>query len=573
MFVHFYRTSPFSPSLVCLFVAQTDGRPLEQRQQLRSVGPPAHARQPVPAQLQPYVWPTPVELPPGAAVAQVSGGSDHSLILVRNKDDRQAGRGVPDWRGRVLSFGDAAEGELGHGDRLVRTKPEPIAALEGRHIVAVAAGYNFSLVLTDAGEVGGFGDNACGQLGDGTAGTQRTLPVWMLWVARETVRVVAIAAGRNHSVLLSAAGSVFTLGDGSAGQLGHGGRRSETKPRPVAALAGLEVETIAAGGDHTAALTRRGLLYTWGSGSSGQLGHGDDRADQLVPRRLAHPDLRGGPHVRPADLHDDDAGGLRADDLAGHPFALPTEGARKAASDAASVDPYTLKKTGRSLWSVARGSVKDDGVSGKDGPEPASAASAARVAGTQRAIKRLNIDPAVTAARASQRAAIGRAAVNARGLSSLAGLDMRRLGVAATAGASLAQPEFLRPVQPGVDNVPGAEPSPEEWAEMRARHTQIARDARVAVEVEKERIMLGVEAGPFARDARAAMEAGAPPKKKGVRISEQEADESQPQTGGAERPLLKVRAYQSLSRRASSAHALAGPLPPISPLTSTILLS
>ena len=46
-------------------------------------------------------------------------------------------------------------------------------------------------------------------------------------------------------------------------------------PALVEPLSGLRVIKIAAGGSHSAAITENGVLYTWGKGSYGRLGHGE----------------------------------------------------------------------------------------------------------------------------------------------------------------------------------------------------------------------------------------------------------------------------------------------------------
>ena len=196
------------------------GTPLEPQaaKTAANAAPPPQAR-PVPHKLMPFVHPKNLALPPGARLLAAACGSDHTLLLVGNVSEAAAGRGVPDWRGRVLSFGDNGEGELGHNDGLVRASPHAIAALEQHEVVAVACGGNFSLALTSGGVVCGFGDNACGQLGDSGGESVQRLPVWMTWVARETNKIVAIAAGRAHSVLLNNAGTVFTVGSGDFGQV------------------------------------------------------------------------------------------------------------------------------------------------------------------------------------------------------------------------------------------------------------------------------------------------------------------------------------------------------------------
>lgn len=53
-------------------------------------------------------------------------------------------------------------------------------------------------------------------------------------------------------------------------------------PRPILVGSAQRVTTVACGGFHTAVITARGDLYTFGRGDSGQLGHGELNA-QLFP--------------------------------------------------------------------------------------------------------------------------------------------------------------------------------------------------------------------------------------------------------------------------------------------------
>ncbi|CAB4064383.1 unnamed protein product [Lepeophtheirus salmonis] len=54
-------------------------------------------------------------------------------------------------------------------------------------------------------------------------------------------------------------------------KLGHGSLHAETQPRPVSLLEGIPVVSIAAGGWHSAVVTKHGDLYTFGWNESGQL--------------------------------------------------------------------------------------------------------------------------------------------------------------------------------------------------------------------------------------------------------------------------------------------------------------
>lgn len=58
------------------------------------------------------------------------------------------------------------------------------------------------------------------------------------------------------------------------------------RPRVVEALRGKDIVDIACGGAHSAALTARGELYSWGKGRYGRLGHGDGE-DQLRPKLVS----------------------------------------------------------------------------------------------------------------------------------------------------------------------------------------------------------------------------------------------------------------------------------------------
>lgn len=68
---------------------------------------------------------------------------------------------------------------------------------------------------------------------------------------------------------------VFTWGRGINGQLGHGSILNEDSVRLVSALSAVTILDIACGESHSLALSKSGEVYTWGGGQLGQLGHGD----------------------------------------------------------------------------------------------------------------------------------------------------------------------------------------------------------------------------------------------------------------------------------------------------------
>ena len=94
-----------------------------------------------------------------------------------------------------------------------------------------------------------------------------------------------IAVGAKHILALSDSGDVYAWGTGTSGQLGLGKRRSFPSPQLVWGMMRKGVRQIGAGDYHSAALTYNGMVYTWGSSSYGQLGHGNKKT-QLSPKPI-----------------------------------------------------------------------------------------------------------------------------------------------------------------------------------------------------------------------------------------------------------------------------------------------
>ncbi|XP_031563851.1 ultraviolet-B receptor UVR8-like isoform X2 [Actinia tenebrosa] len=79
---------------------------------------------------------------------------------------------------------------------------------------------------------------------------------------------------------------VYTWGSGTKGMLGHGEDTEESYPRVVEALLGKDIRKVACGTSHTIALSKEGEVFSWGSGYGGRLGQGHLR-DRFTPIRIA----------------------------------------------------------------------------------------------------------------------------------------------------------------------------------------------------------------------------------------------------------------------------------------------
>ena len=99
-------------------------------------------------------------------------------------------------------------------------------------------------------------------------------------------RVVAVSAGRFHSLALAADGSVWSWGFGAYGQLGHGDQQNQPLPKKIEAFAGQRVVATSLGGDLNLSLAADGAVFTWGKAEYGRLGHGEDESNQLLPKKI-----------------------------------------------------------------------------------------------------------------------------------------------------------------------------------------------------------------------------------------------------------------------------------------------
>ncbi|XP_032072097.1 serine/threonine-protein kinase Nek8 isoform X2 [Thamnophis elegans] len=100
------------------------------------------------------------------------------------------------------------------------------------------------------------------------------------------VTIKQVACGDLFTVCLTDRGIVLTFGSGSSGCLGHGGFADVTQPKIVEALLGYEIAQAACGASHVLALSSEGEVFAWGRGDNGRLGLGNQEphsSPQLVP--------------------------------------------------------------------------------------------------------------------------------------------------------------------------------------------------------------------------------------------------------------------------------------------------
>ncbi|KAL5761807.1 hypothetical protein ACOSP7_018071 [Xanthoceras sorbifolium] len=157
-------------------------------------------------------------------------------------------------QGEIFSWGEESGGRLGHGIEADIPHPKLIETLSGMNVELVACGEYHTCAVTGSGDLYTWGDGThnSGMLGHGTEVSH--------WIPKKLSGhmdgnlVSYISCGLWHTAAVTSAGLLFTFGDGSFGALGHGDRSSSKIPREVDTLRGLRTTRVACGVWHTAAI-------------------------------------------------------------------------------------------------------------------------------------------------------------------------------------------------------------------------------------------------------------------------------------------------------------------------------
>ena len=218
----------------------------------------------------PNPTPTLVTLPgTSGTVAQVAAGGFHSLVVTST--------------GELYAFGDNDAGQLGTTTHeTASADPTPTAVTlpgETGPVTQVAAGEFFSLAVTSTGQLYAFGENRFGELGNKTNNeTERPNPTpTLVTLPGASGPVTQVAAGDDHSLALTATGQLYAFGENRFGELGNKTNNETERPNPTPTLVTLPgasgpITRIAAGDDYSLALTSTRQLYAFGCDYSGELG-------------------------------------------------------------------------------------------------------------------------------------------------------------------------------------------------------------------------------------------------------------------------------------------------------------
>ena len=202
----------------------------------------------------------------GLGVSAIAAGSTHTCALT-------SGGGVKCW-------GANSAGQLGDNTQTSRSTPVDVQGLTSG-VSAIATGGDHTCAVTTGGGLKCWGNNAFGQLGDGSK-IQRLTPVDVFGLSSGVSKV---AGSFGHTCALTTIGGVRCWGYNLYGQLGDNSNIDHVTPADVFGLTS-GVSAIATGTFHACALTATGRVNCWGQNNFGQLGN-DSTANSPVPVTVA----------------------------------------------------------------------------------------------------------------------------------------------------------------------------------------------------------------------------------------------------------------------------------------------
>ncbi|OMJ89712.1 hypothetical protein SteCoe_8077 [Stentor coeruleus] len=206
-------------------------------------------------------------------IKDISCGEEHSAFISSS--------------GHIYTMGSNTDGRLGIGSRSIKQSPSPclVEELANTKAIKISCGWGHTAAIIESGEVYAWGVGEFGALGNGSL-ENKWLPEIM---SINRGGAFDISCGCRHTGIVikerSGKKSLMMCGGGEAGQLGTGRREKELIPIFVEMPE--DVDQVACGVFHSAVVTTKGLLYTMGGNSFGQLGHGNKKS-QSRPEKVMH---------------------------------------------------------------------------------------------------------------------------------------------------------------------------------------------------------------------------------------------------------------------------------------------
>ena len=213
-------------------------------------------------------------------IENIHSGWEHNVVVSK--------------KGEIFTFGNNQSYQCGLPNQNIFYKgsipnPTNISQIYDIYAKSVSCGNEHSLILTPNKEVYGIGSNEDGVLGHSDIILKSYKPLLIHFGEKDeyTKTISQISSGTVHNLSLTENGKVFSWGAAMGGQLGHeekyliknsNGKKNYylSKPTMISTLDDkkIVINKISCGEAHSMALSNTGSVYSWGFGSSGQLGLG-----------------------------------------------------------------------------------------------------------------------------------------------------------------------------------------------------------------------------------------------------------------------------------------------------------
>jgi len=218
--------------------------------------------------------PVQVNLAGKEQVVRIVSGGDHLAMLTQAGDIYTMGNSEQGQLGRVPE-------KFGHrggrrGGQLLLVPDKIHSKSKSRKFSNVWAGSYNTVALTTAGEILVMGLNNYSQMGidHNKSGLTFFMPVLSSDLSGRDWAQMAI--GQHHTLCLDKEGAVFCLGRSEYGRLGLGEERGDAGTATAVTKVEGPAAMVGCGTAVSYAVTKEGACYSWGMGTNGQLGTGDE---------------------------------------------------------------------------------------------------------------------------------------------------------------------------------------------------------------------------------------------------------------------------------------------------------
>jgi alpha-tubulin suppressor-like RCC1 family protein len=194
-------------------------------------------------------------------VTLASGQNNHAIYYTKT--------------GKLYACGNNVAGQLGDGTFTSSISPVQVTGLPAEAVLSVQTAWEDSGALMADGTYWDWGYNKQGELGDGSTAASDVPVQVSLSAAVDVVSQGGSLSNNGQTVVLLSNGSVYSWGEDADGQLGNGSHGHHYDlPVAVRVPAGTTFVSVNSGGASEYAIDSIGDVWSWGQNNEGQLGIG-----------------------------------------------------------------------------------------------------------------------------------------------------------------------------------------------------------------------------------------------------------------------------------------------------------